>query len=46
MDVFRSSLKLMFKREGEEVNGWIQKLSKTHVQKKRRGEKWTDLDAL
>jgi hypothetical protein len=29
--------KPMFKREGEEVNGWIKKLSKIHVQKRRRG---------
>jgi hypothetical protein len=36
----------MFKREGEEINGWIQKLSKTHVQKRRRGGKLVDSEAL
>jgi hypothetical protein len=46
MDGFTSYLKPMLKREGEEVNGWIQKLSKPHVQKRRRGDKWMDLEAL
>jgi hypothetical protein len=36
MDGSRSSLKPMFKREREEINEWIQKLSKTHF--KREGE--------
>jgi hypothetical protein len=47
MDGFRSFLKSRFKREGEEVNGWIQKLSKPHVQKRRREySKWMDSQAL
>jgi hypothetical protein len=46
MDGLRSSLNPMFKREGEEVNGWIKKLSETHVQKRRRGDKWMDSEAL
>jgi hypothetical protein len=40
MDGFRSSLKPMFKREGEEINGWIHKHSQAHVQERRRGDKW------
>ncbi len=46
MDGFRSFLKSEVKREGEEINGWIQKLSKTRVQKRRRGDKWMDSQAL
>jgi hypothetical protein len=38
--------KPMFNREGEEINGWIQKLSKIHVQKRRRGGKWMDSKAF
>ncbi len=46
MDEFRNCLKPMFKRGGEEINGWIKKLSKIHVQKKRRGDKWVDSEAF
>jgi hypothetical protein len=35
MDGFTSIHKPMFRREGEEINKWIQKLSKTHF--KREG---------
>jgi hypothetical protein len=36
----------MLRREGEEINGWIQKHSKTNVQERRKGDKWTDSQAL
>ncbi len=46
MDGFRCSLKPMFRREGEEINAWIHKHSQTHVQERRRGDKWMDSQAL
>jgi hypothetical protein len=42
MDGFRSSLNK--RRRGDKL--MIQKLSKIHVQKRRRGGKWMDPEAL
>jgi hypothetical protein len=38
--------KPMFRREVEELNGWIHKRSQTHVHERRRGEKWMDSEAF
>jgi hypothetical protein len=46
MDGFRSSLKSMFKREGEEVMDESRSSQKTHVQKRRRGDKWMDSERI
>jgi hypothetical protein len=46
MDGFKSFLKPMFKREGEEVMDESRSSQKTLVQKRRRGDKWMDSEAL
>ncbi len=45
-DGFTSTPKLMFRREGQETNGWIHRHSPTYVQERRRGDKWVDSQAL
>jgi hypothetical protein len=46
MNGFTSTPIPMFRREGKEINGRIQKHSKTHVQERRRGEISMDSLAL
>ncbi len=34
------TLKATFGREEEQIKGWIRKHSQSHVQERRRGDKW------
>jgi hypothetical protein len=46
MDGFTNTLEPMSNKEGDKINEWIYKHSHSHVQERRKGDKWKDSEAL